>query len=121
MRILDITATPQWTALTNHYEKVKGLHLREFFAGDPDRGRRRSMQATALCNPTVVSRPTPNRSTSCGNSRGGGPRRRVLVLAAGLGLPLTVTEASGAGGEDVSSSRRDREQHERARVWLGEA
>jgi glucose-6-phosphate isomerase len=48
MRILDITATPQWTALTNHYEKVKDLHLRELFAGDPDRGRRMTVQAVDL-------------------------------------------------------------------------
>jgi glucose-6-phosphate isomerase len=48
MRILDITATPQWTALTNHYEKVKDLHLRELFAGDPDRGRRMTAQAVDL-------------------------------------------------------------------------
>ena len=48
MRILDITATPQWTALTNHYEKMKDLHLRELFAGDPDRGRRMTAQAVDL-------------------------------------------------------------------------
>jgi glucose-6-phosphate isomerase len=48
MRILDITASPQWTALTNHYEKVKDLHLRELFAGDPDRGRRMTVQAVDL-------------------------------------------------------------------------
>ncbi|MBV9140082.1 MAG: glucose-6-phosphate isomerase [Pseudonocardiales bacterium] len=48
MRILDITTTPQWTALTNHYEKVKDLHLREFFADDPDRGRRMTVQAADL-------------------------------------------------------------------------
>src|SRR5947209_18255785 len=48
MRILDITATPQWTALTNHYEKMKDLHLRELFAGDPDRGRRMTVQAVDL-------------------------------------------------------------------------
>jgi glucose-6-phosphate isomerase len=48
MRILEITATPQWTALTNHYEKVKDLHLRELFADDPDRGRRMIVQAADL-------------------------------------------------------------------------
>ena len=45
---MDITTTPQWTALTNHYEKVKDLHLREFFADDPDRGRRMTVQAADL-------------------------------------------------------------------------
>ena len=48
MRILDITTTPQWAALTCHYEKVKNLHLREVFADDPDRGRRMTVQAADL-------------------------------------------------------------------------
>jgi glucose-6-phosphate isomerase len=48
MRIVDITATPQWTALTNHYEKVKDLHLRQLFGDDPDRARRMTVQAADL-------------------------------------------------------------------------
>jgi glucose-6-phosphate isomerase len=48
LRILDITATSQWIALTNHYEKVKDLHLRELFADDPGRVPRMTVQAGDL-------------------------------------------------------------------------
>ncbi|MGH6869732.1 MAG: glucose-6-phosphate isomerase, partial [Methylocella sp.] len=34
------TATPAWQALTDHYDKLKTLHLREMFAQDPGRGER---------------------------------------------------------------------------------
>jgi glucose-6-phosphate isomerase len=34
---IDITATPEWSALAEHHEAVAGLHLRELFASDPDR------------------------------------------------------------------------------------
>ncbi|MCX6463777.1 MAG: glucose-6-phosphate isomerase [Pseudonocardiales bacterium] len=33
----DITATPEWAALTEHHSAVAGLHLRELFDADPDR------------------------------------------------------------------------------------
>jgi glucose-6-phosphate isomerase len=34
-RIID---TPEWAALTAHFESIKDLHLRELFAADPARG-----------------------------------------------------------------------------------
>jgi glucose-6-phosphate isomerase len=36
---LDITATPEWTALTEHHAAVEPLHLRELFAEDPGRAQ----------------------------------------------------------------------------------
>lgn len=36
----DIAATPAWTALHEHHQRIGGTHLREFFADDPDRGER---------------------------------------------------------------------------------
>jgi glucose-6-phosphate isomerase len=33
----DITATPEWSELREHYAAVAGRHLRELFAEDPDR------------------------------------------------------------------------------------
>jgi glucose-6-phosphate isomerase len=33
----DITATPEWSALTEHHGAIGGLHLRELFDGDPGR------------------------------------------------------------------------------------
>ncbi|MCV7346492.1 glucose-6-phosphate isomerase [Mycolicibacterium rhodesiae] len=35
----DISATPQWNALSRHHDQIAGKHLREFFDEDPARGR----------------------------------------------------------------------------------
>jgi glucose-6-phosphate isomerase len=35
--VTDITAMPEWSALTEHHRSVAGLHLRELFDADPDR------------------------------------------------------------------------------------
>lgn len=37
-----------WKALEAHYEKIKGLHLRDFFANDPERGERMTVEAGGL-------------------------------------------------------------------------
>ncbi|MCZ2857612.1 glucose-6-phosphate isomerase [Blastococcus sp. VKM Ac-2987] len=37
---MDITATDEWRALAEHHRAVAPAHLRDLFAGDPDRGRR---------------------------------------------------------------------------------
>ncbi|MBW0098895.1 glucose-6-phosphate isomerase [Pseudonocardia sp. KRD-184] len=34
---MDIAATPEWAALTEHHAAVSGLHLRELFDADPER------------------------------------------------------------------------------------
>lgn len=40
MTAADITAAPAWAALRAHHDRIGHTHLREFFAADPDRGRR---------------------------------------------------------------------------------
>ncbi|MBI3692910.1 MAG: glucose-6-phosphate isomerase, partial [Mycolicibacterium aromaticivorans] len=35
----DISATPEWNALSRHHDQIAGKHLREFFHEDPARGR----------------------------------------------------------------------------------
>jgi glucose-6-phosphate isomerase len=37
MAAVDIAATPEWAALTEHHAAVAGLHLRELFDADPER------------------------------------------------------------------------------------
>jgi glucose-6-phosphate isomerase len=37
-QILDIAATPAWSALQRHHDEIGEKHLREFFAEDPARG-----------------------------------------------------------------------------------
>jgi glucose-6-phosphate isomerase len=43
-----LTKRPAWKALAVHYEKMRGLHLRELFAGDPKRGERMTTEAVGI-------------------------------------------------------------------------
>jgi glucose-6-phosphate isomerase len=47
-RAQRITETPEWAALADHHRQVGGLHLRQLFADDPDRGDRLVVQAGDL-------------------------------------------------------------------------
>ncbi len=46
--IAPLTQRKAWTALRAHYEKTRGLHLRDLFAQDPARGERMTMEAAGL-------------------------------------------------------------------------
>lgn len=35
---IDITATPEWAALAEHFAQMRDVHLRDLFAADPTRG-----------------------------------------------------------------------------------
>ncbi|MEU6842142.1 glucose-6-phosphate isomerase [Streptomyces sp. NPDC046716] len=43
-----LTRRPQWTALEDHRAKFNGTHLRDLFAGDPERARRYTVQVGDL-------------------------------------------------------------------------
>jgi glucose-6-phosphate isomerase len=43
-----LTEPAAWKALQAHYEKVRGLHLRNLFADDPDRGERMTVEAAGI-------------------------------------------------------------------------
>jgi glucose-6-phosphate isomerase len=43
-----LTRRPEWMALQQHHEKIKGLHLRDLFAEDPKRGERMALEACGL-------------------------------------------------------------------------
>ena len=45
---LPLTARPAWRALCAHSSKVRDLHLRALFAGDPERGRRMTAEAAGV-------------------------------------------------------------------------
>jgi glucose-6-phosphate isomerase len=47
-RIEPLTERRAWKALTAHHKKVKELHLRDLFAGDPKRGERMTAEAVGL-------------------------------------------------------------------------
>jgi glucose-6-phosphate isomerase len=46
--VRSVTATPEWKALVEHYEGVKGVHMRDLFAAEADRGTRLSAAACGL-------------------------------------------------------------------------
>ena len=43
-----MTQTAEWKALTEHHRETAGVHLRDLFAEDPDRGTRMTVQAGDL-------------------------------------------------------------------------
>src|SRR5471030_2062248 len=48
MTVAALRKRPAWTALEAHYQKVKGLALRQLFAEDPKRGERLTAEAAGL-------------------------------------------------------------------------
>jgi glucose-6-phosphate isomerase len=46
--VAPLRETPAWAALQTHYEGIKDAHLRELFAGDPQRGERLVAHAAGL-------------------------------------------------------------------------
>ncbi|OKO85073.1 glucose-6-phosphate isomerase [Bradyrhizobium sp. AS23.2] len=48
MATATITELPAWKALSDHYQKIDRLHLRELFAQDPRRGERLTVEAAGL-------------------------------------------------------------------------
>src|SRR6266849_3966910 len=43
-----LTQRPTWKALGEHYQKIRDLHLRSLFAGDPSRGERFALEAASI-------------------------------------------------------------------------
>jgi len=46
--VTDIATTAEWGALAGHIGEIRGVHLRELFAEDPDRARRMTVTAGDL-------------------------------------------------------------------------
>lgn len=46
--VTPLTQRPAWKALTEHYQKVKDLHLRTLFAEDAGRGERLALEAVGI-------------------------------------------------------------------------
>ena len=48
MAMEPLTHRPAWKALQSHYEQVRNLHLRQFFADDPRRGETFALEAEGI-------------------------------------------------------------------------
>jgi glucose-6-phosphate isomerase len=46
--IAPLASRPAWKALQSHHQKVRDLHLRDIFAGDPKRGERLTAEAVGI-------------------------------------------------------------------------
>jgi glucose-6-phosphate isomerase len=46
--LAPLTQRPAWKALQGHYENIRGLHLRNLFAGDAKRGERLTAEAAGI-------------------------------------------------------------------------
>ena len=44
----QLTLRPAWKALAAHHQKIQGVHLRELFANDPQRGERLTAEAAGI-------------------------------------------------------------------------
>ena len=47
MTVAPLRKRSAWTALTDHYRKIEGVHLRDLFAEDSRRGERLTAEAVA--------------------------------------------------------------------------
>jgi glucose-6-phosphate isomerase len=48
MSVSALRRRPAWTSLEKHYQSMKGLHLRQLFADDRDRGDRLAIEAAGI-------------------------------------------------------------------------
>ncbi len=48
MTAAPLRQLPAWKALERHYDQLRGVHLRELFAGDPTRGERLAAEGAGL-------------------------------------------------------------------------
>ena len=48
MSRVPLTQRPEWKALAEHRRKIEGLHLRDLFRDDPERGQRLALDAVGL-------------------------------------------------------------------------
>jgi glucose-6-phosphate isomerase len=89
-----ITATPEWAALQEHYDKVEHVHLRELFADDPKRG-----EAMTLDVDGVYLDYSKNRITAetlrllIALAERAGLRRRIDAMFAGEKINVTEDRA----------------------------
>jgi glucose-6-phosphate isomerase len=43
-----LTERPAWKSLSGHFEEVRGMHLRQLFDADPERGKRMTLEAAGI-------------------------------------------------------------------------
>jgi glucose-6-phosphate isomerase len=85
-----ITRTPEWEALEAHRGKMEGVHLRDLFAEDPDRGENMTLEAGDLYldySKNLATRETMD--LLVGLAERSGLRRRIDAMFAGERINVT--------------------------------
>jgi glucose-6-phosphate isomerase len=89
--VAGVTRTPEWEALEAHRGKLEGVHLRDLFADDPDRGDRLSLEVGDLYldhSKNLVTDETLRLLVALADRAG----LRERIDAMFLGRPINVTE-----------------------------
>ncbi len=89
-----ITSTSEWQALADHYKWLRHLHLRDFFANDPDRGTTLAVEADGLYFDYSKNRVTAETiGLLVKLAERAGLRRRIDAMFAGERINVTEDRA----------------------------
>jgi glucose-6-phosphate isomerase len=92
--LLPLTARPEWKALENHYETVRGVHLRTLFAGDPSRGERLTAEGAGIFLDYSKNRVTDETIALLVRlAESSGLRERIDAMFGGLRINVTENRA----------------------------
>ena len=85
---------PAWSALETHCASLKGLHLRDLFAGDPERNKRFTLEALGLYFDYSKNRITPETMDLLLElAEQSGLRERIDAMFAGEKINITENRA----------------------------
>jgi glucose-6-phosphate isomerase len=89
-----LTERPAWKALAEHYQTVRGLHLRQLFADDPRRGERFTAEAAGIYLDYSKHRITDETiRLLVGLAEESGLRRRIEAMFRGEQINVTEKRA----------------------------
>src|SRR5476649_2410909 len=89
-----LTERPAWMALAEHYQAVRGLHLRQLFADDPRRGERYTAEAAGIYLDYSKNRITEETiRLLLGVARECGLRERIAAMFRGEQINVTEKRA----------------------------
>src|SRR5471030_850494 len=90
-----LTERPAWMALAEHYQAVRGLHLRQLFADDPRRGERYTAEAAGIYLDYSKNRITDETiRLLLGVARECGLRERIAAMFRGEQINVTEKRAA---------------------------
>jgi glucose-6-phosphate isomerase len=90
----QLTKRPTWKALEAHYQKIRGLHLRDLFSGDPKRAERMTVEGAGIYFDYSKNRITNETLTLLLQlAEGSGLRSRIDAMFRGEKINVTEKRA----------------------------